>query len=242
MALSETSLKEIDSSIDIMELHKKFDDDWYNMYKPLTLENTLLSGETFTKDIRETLDELAAKTSKNEKRINALNKEMKENKDETDSVISDVSSRIHSLEQVQKETVFFRGIPDSSSEDFTDSSVFSVDASTRTLLIPNPVNFAPKVEYEDKDSEFTVVGTVDQQDSKIKVSHKSLSEVKLEKVMPNVFDDSTGIKDGDTIAEAMTKINDSICWIDLEDDPSVFTTNEGDRLLYNNEWFVLSNE
>lgn len=196
MALSETSLKEIDSSIDIMELHKKFDDDWYNMYKPLTLENTLLSGGTLTKDISETLDELAAKTSKNEKRINALNKEMKENKDETDSVISDVSSRIHSLEQVQKETVFFRGIPDSSSEDFIDSSVFSVDASTRTLLIPNPVNFAPKVEYEDKDSEFTVVGTVDQQDS---------------------------------------KINDSICWIDLDDDPSVFTTNEGDRLLYNNE-------
>ena len=196
MALSETSLKEIDSSIDIMELHKKFDDDWYNMYKPLTLENTLLSGGTLTKDISETLDELAAKTSKNEKRINALNKEMKENKDETDSVISDVSSRIHSLEQVQKETVFFRGIPDSSSEDFTDSSVFSVDDSTKTLLIPNTVNFAPKVEYEDKDSEFTVVGTVDQQDS---------------------------------------KINDSICWIDLEDDPSVFTTNEGDRLLYNNE-------
>ena len=196
MALSETSLKEIDSSIDIMELHKKFDDDWYNMYKPLTLENTLLSGGTLTKDISETLDELVAKTSKNEKRINALNKEMKENKDETDSVISDVSSRIHSLEQVQKETVFFRGIPDSSSEDFTDSSVFGVDASTRTLLIPNTVNFAPKVEYEDKDSEFTVVGTVDQQDS---------------------------------------KINDSICWIDLEDDPSVFTTNEGDRLLYNNE-------
>ena len=180
MALSETSLKEIDISIDIMELHKKFDDDWYNMYKSLTLENTLLSGETFTKDIRETLDELAAKTSKNEKRINALNKEMKENKDETDSVISDVSSRIHSLEQVQKETVFFRGIPYSCSEDFitradfTDSSVFSVDAST-------------------------------------------------------------GIKDGDTIAETMTKINDSICWIDLDDDPSVFTTNEGDRLLYNNE-------
>lgn len=196
MALSETSLKEIDSSIDIMELHKKFDDDWYNMYKPLTLENTLLSGGTLTKDIRETLDELAKKTSKNEKRINALNKEMKENKDETDSVISDVSSRIHSLEQVQKEIVLFRGITDSSSEDFTDSSVFSVDASTRTLLIPNTVNFAPKVEYEDKDSEFTVVGTVDQQDS---------------------------------------KINDSICWIDLEDDPSVFTTNEGDRLLYNNE-------
>ena len=196
MALSETSLKEIDSSIDIMELHKKFDDDWYNMYKPLTLENTLLSGGTLTKDISETLDELVAKTSKNENRINALNKEMKENKDETDSVISDVSSRIHSLEQVQKETVFFRGIPDSSSEDFTDSSVFSVDDSTRTLLIPNTVNFAPKVEYEDKDSEFTVVGTVDQQDS---------------------------------------KINDSICWIDLEDDPSVFTTNEGDRLLYNNE-------
>ena len=224
MALSETSLKEIDSSIDIMELHKKFDDDWYNMYKPLTLENTLLSGGTLTKDIRETLDELAAKTSKNEKRINALNKEMKENKDETDSVISDASSRIRSLEQVQKETVFFRGISDSGSEDFTDSSVFSVDASTRTLLIPNPVNFAPKVEYEDKDSEFTVVGTVE-----------SLSDVKLKKVMPNVFDDSTGIKDGDTIAEAMTKINDSICWIDLEDDPSVFTTNEGDRLLYNNE-------
>ena len=196
MALSETSLKEIDSSIDIMELHKKFDDDWYNMYKPLTLENTLLSGGTLTKDISETLDELVAKTSKNENRINALNKEMKENKDETDSVISDVSSRIHSLEQVQKETVFFRGIPDSSSEDFTDSSVFGVDASTRTLLIPNTVNFAPKVEYEDKDSEFTVIGTVDQQDS---------------------------------------KINDSICWIDLEDDPSVFTTNEGDRLLYNNE-------
>ena len=195
MALSETSLKEIDSSIDIMELHKKFDDEWYNMYKPLTLENTLLSGGTLTKDISETLDELAAKTSENEKRINTLNKEMKENKDETDSVISDVSSRIHSLEQVQKETVFFRGIPDSSSEDFTDSSVFSVDASTRTLLIPNTVNFAPKVEYEDKDSEF-LVGTVDQQDS---------------------------------------KINDSICWIDLEDDPSVFTTNEGDRLLYNNE-------
>lgn len=224
MALSETSLKEIDSSIDIMELHKKFDDDWYNMYKPLTLENTLLSGGTLTKDISETLDELAAKTSKNEKRINALNKEMKENKDETDSVISDVSSRIRSLEQVQKETVFFRGIPDSSSEDFTDSSVFSVDASTRTLLIPNTVNFAPKVEYEDKDSEFTVVGTVE-----------SLSDVKLKKVMPDVFDDSTGIKDGDTIAEAMTKINDSICWIDLDDDPSVFTTNEGDRLLYNNE-------
>ena len=195
MALSETSLKEIDSSIDIMELHKKFDDDWYNMYNPLTLENTLLSGGTLTKDISETLDELVAKTSKNENRINALNKEMKENKDETDSVISDVSSRIHSLEQVQKETVFFRGIPDSSSEDFTDSSVFGVDASTRTLLIPNTVNFAPKVEYEDKDSEF-LVGTVDQQDS---------------------------------------KINDSICWIDLEDDPSVFTTNEGDRLLYNNE-------
>lgn len=224
MALSETSLKEIDSSIDIMELHKKFDDDWYNMYKPLTLENTLLSGGTLTKDISETLDELVAKTSKNEKRINALNKEMKENKDETDSVISDVSSRIHSLEQVQKETVFFRGIPDSSSEDFTDSSVFSVDASARTLLIPNTVNFAPKVEYEDKDSEFTVVGTVE-----------SLSDVKLKKVMPNVFDDSTGIKDGDTIAETMTKINDSICWIDLDDDPSVFTTNEGDRLLYNNE-------
>ena len=195
MALSETSLKEIDSSIDIMELHKKFDDDWYNMYKPLTLENTLLSGGTLTKDISETLDELAAKTSKNEKRINALNKEMKENKDKIDSVISDASSRIRSLEQVQKETVFFRGIPDSSSEDFTDSSVFSVDASTRTLLIPNTVNFVPKVEYEDKDSEF-LVGTVDQQDS---------------------------------------KINDSICWIDLEDDPSVFTTNEGDRLLYNNE-------
>ena len=48
-------------------------------------------------------------------------------------------------------------------------------------------------------------------------------------------DFSTGIKDGDTIAETMTKINDSICWIDLDDDPSVFTTNEGDRLLYNNE-------
>ena len=161
MALSETSLKEIDSSIDIMELHKKFDDEWYNMYKPLTLENTLLSGGTLTKDISETLDELAAKTSENEKRINTLNKEMKENKDETDSVISDVSSRIRSLEQVQKETVFFR---EKSSEDF-----------------------------------------------------------------------STGIKDGDTIAETMTKINDSICWIDLDDDPSVFTTNEGDRLLYNNE-------
>ena len=56
-----------------MELHKKFDDDWYNMYKPLTLENTLLSGGTLTKDIRETLDELVAKTSKNEKKINALN-------------------------------------------------------------------------------------------------------------------------------------------------------------------------
>ena len=152
-----------------MELHKKFDDDWYNMYKPLTLENTLLSGGTLTKDISETLDELVAKTSKNEKRINALNKEMKENKDETDSVISDASSRIRS-------------------------------------------------------SEFTVVGTVE-----------SLSDVKLKKVMPNVFDDSTGIKDGDTIAETMTKINDSICWIDLDDDPSVFTTNEGDRLLYNNE-------
>ena len=164
MALSETSLKEIDSSIDIMELHKKFDDDWYNMYKPLTLENALLSGGTLTKDISETLDELAAKTSENEKRINTLNKEMKENKDETDSVISDVSSRIRSLEQVQKETVFFRGIPDSSSEDF-----------------------------------------------------------------------STGIKDGDTIAETMTKVNDSICWIDLADDPSVFTTNEEDRLLNNNE-------
>ena len=163
-----------------MELHKKFDDDWYNMYKPLTLENTLLSGGTLTKDISETLDELAAKTSENEKRINTLNKEMKENKDEIDSVISDASSRIRSLEQVQKETVFFRGIPDSCSEDFitradfTDSSVFSVDAST-------------------------------------------------------------GIKDGDTIAETMTKVNDSICWIDLADDPSVFTTNEGDRLLYNNE-------
>ena len=217
-----------------MELHKKFDDDWYNMYKPLTLENTMLSGGTLTKDISETLDELAAKTTENEKRINTLNKEMKENKDETDSVISDVSSRIRSLEQVQKETVFFRGIPDSSSEDFTDSSVFSVDASTRTLLIPNTVNFAPKVEYEDKDSEF-LVGTVDQQDSKIKVSHKSLSDVKLKKVIPNVFDDSTGIKDGDTIAETMTKVNDSICWIDLADDPSVFTTNEEDRLLNNNE-------
>ena len=107
-----------------MELHKKFDDEWYNMYKPLTLENTLLSGGTLTKDISETLDELAAKTSENEKRINTLN---------------------------------------------------------------------------------------------------------------NVFVDSTGIEDGDTIAESMTKINDSICWIDLDDDPSVFTTNEGDRLLYNNE-------
>ena len=107
MALSETSLKEIDSSIDIMELHKKFDDDWYNMYKPLTLKNTLLSGGTLTKDIRETLDELAAKTSKNEKRINALNKEMKENKDKIDSVISDASSRIRSLEQGQKEVELF---------------------------------------------------------------------------------------------------------------------------------------
>ena len=107
MALSETSLKEIDSSIDIMELHKKFDDDWYNMYKTLTLENTLLSGGTLTKDIRETLDELAAKTSKNEKRINALNKEMKENKDKIDSVISDASSRIRSLEQGQKEVELF---------------------------------------------------------------------------------------------------------------------------------------
>ena len=107
MALSETSLKEIDSSIDIMELHKKFDDDWYHMYKPPTLENTLLSGGTLTKDIRETLDELAAKTSKNEKRINALNKEMKENKDKIDSVISDASSRIRSLEQGQKEVELF---------------------------------------------------------------------------------------------------------------------------------------
>lgn len=72
MALSE-SLKEIDSSIDfITELHKKFDDDWNNMYRPLTLENTLLS-ETLTDDIRATLDELVAKTSKNEKKINALN-------------------------------------------------------------------------------------------------------------------------------------------------------------------------
>lgn len=72
MALSEISLKEIDSSIDIMELHKKFDDDWYNMYKPLTLENTILSGGTLTKDINETLEKLTAKTSKNEKQINAL--------------------------------------------------------------------------------------------------------------------------------------------------------------------------
>lgn len=73
MALSEISLKEIDSSIDfITELHRKFDDDWNNMYKPLTLENTLLS-ETLTDDIRATLDELDAKTSKNEKKINALN-------------------------------------------------------------------------------------------------------------------------------------------------------------------------
>ena len=117
-----------------------------------------------------------------------------------------VLNRTYFLDDIK--TVFFRGIPYSCPEDFitradfTDSSVFSVDASTRTLLIPNTVNFAPKVEYEDKDSEF-LVGTVDQQDS---------------------------------------KINDSICWIDLEDDPSVFTTNEGDRLLYNNEWFVLSNE
>ena len=72
MALSE-SLKEIDSSIDfITELHKKFDNDWNNMYRPLTLENTLLS-ETLTDDIRATLDELVAKTSKNEKKINALN-------------------------------------------------------------------------------------------------------------------------------------------------------------------------
>lgn len=60
--------------------------------------------------------------------------------------------------------------------------------------------------------------------------------------MSNVFYDSTGIKDGDTIAEAMTKINDSICWIGIEDDPSVFTTDEGDLLRYNNGWFVLSNE
>ena len=90
-----------------MELHKKFDDEWYNMYKPLTLENTLLSGGTLTKDISETLDELAAKTSKNEKRINALNKEMKENKDKIDSVISDASSRIRSLEQGQKEVELF---------------------------------------------------------------------------------------------------------------------------------------
>ena len=55
-----------------MELHKKFDDDWYNMYKPLTLENTILSGVTLTKDINETLEKLTAKTSKNEKQINAL--------------------------------------------------------------------------------------------------------------------------------------------------------------------------
>lgn len=55
-----------------MELHKKFDDDWYNMYKPLTLENTILSGGTLTKDINETLEKLIAKTSKNEKQINAL--------------------------------------------------------------------------------------------------------------------------------------------------------------------------
>ena len=106
MDLSEISLREIDSSIDISELHRKFDDDWYNMYKPLTLENTLLSG-TLTDDIRGTLDELAVKTSKNEKRINALNKEMKENKDEIDSVISDASSRIRSLEQGQKEVESF---------------------------------------------------------------------------------------------------------------------------------------
>ena len=72
MTLSEISLKEIDSSIDITELHRKFDDDWNNMYKPLTLENTLLSG-TLTDDIRATVDELVAKTSKNEKKINALN-------------------------------------------------------------------------------------------------------------------------------------------------------------------------
>ena len=127
MALSEISLREIDSSIDIVELHRKFDDDWYNMYKPLTLENTLLS-RTIEDGMRESLvyfgQACSEENSQEQEKINTLN---------------------------------------------------------------------------------------------------------------NVFDDSTGIKDGDTIAEAMTKINDSICWIDLEDDPSVFTTNEGDHLLYNNE-------
>lgn len=110
MALSEISLREIDSSIDITELHRKFDDDWYNMYKPLTLENTLLSG-TLTDDIKETL-------------------------------------------------VYFG---QACSEDF---------------------------QKQEKINELN-----------------------------NVFDNSTGIEDGDTITESMTKTNDSICWIDLDDNP-----------------------
>lgn len=127
MALSEISLREIDSSIDIAELHRKFDDDWYNMYKPLTLENTLPS-RTIEDGMRESLvyfgQACSEENSQEQEKINTLN---------------------------------------------------------------------------------------------------------------NVFVDSTGIEDGDTIAESMTKKNNSICWIDLDNDPSVFTTNDGDSLLYNNE-------
>lgn len=124
MTLSEISLRETDSSIDITELHKKFDDDWYNMYKPLTLENTLLS-RTIEDGIRESL-------------------------------------------------------------------VYFGQACS-----------------EENSQEQEKINTLD-----------------------NVSDDSTGIEDGDAIfAESTIKINDSICWIDLDDDPSVSKSNEGDNLL-----------
>ena len=127
MALSEISLREIDSSIDIAELHRKFDDDWYNMYKPLTLENTLLS---------------------------------------------------RTIEDGMRESLVYFGQA---------------------------------------------------------CSEENSQEQEKTNTLNNVFVDSTGIEDGDTIAESMTKINDSICWIDLDEDPAVFTTNEVDGLLYNNE-------
>lgn len=143
--------------------------------------------------------------------------------------------------------IFYRGIPYESPRDYittaeyTDEEEISVDASTHVLRIPNPSNIISSINKEDFSSDYNIVSKVSQIKSKIEIEHKSLSDIKLENIEEYTFNNKNGIQNGETLSESLTKINDSMCWIDLEDNPDVFLTSDGERLLYNNGWYVLAN-
>lgn len=98
MALSE--------SLNIDRLEELFDNDWNELYKPLTIENTVLN-DIMTSDTLRTINNLVEKTEENSQKINHVERIMSEQKTEMDIIISDVSTRVQRLEKEQNEVENF---------------------------------------------------------------------------------------------------------------------------------------